>query len=173
MKINLVLLFIFVANSSFSQELKSEKTSSFFYLPVENVLGIIDLDLEVLAKRLRLKNQSSDYRKLEHIISWYETKSDSIYQEHKPQLEAIESSYWRKVAEIDDRNDFDQVFAVVREYTEEVKRFSPPIYALGFELDNWISGLLSERQYAKWETYLTKKQKEFKPKSPMPMSGPP
>ncbi|MEB2774418.1 hypothetical protein SYJ56_03825 [Algoriphagus sp. D3-2-R+10] len=173
MKINLVLLFIFVVNSSFSQELKPEKAPSFFYLPVENVLGIIDFDFEVLAKRLRLKNQSSEYHKLERIISWYETKTDSVYEEYKPQLEAIETSYWRKVAEIDDRNDFDQVFAVVRQYTEEVKVYSPPIHSLELELKNWVYGFLSDKQYARWELYLAKKHKEIEPKTPMPMSGPP
>ncbi|MEB2784854.1 hypothetical protein [Algoriphagus persicinus] len=173
MKINLVLLFIFVVNSSFSQEAKPEKASSFFYLPVENMLGIIDFDLEVLAKRLHLKNQTSEYRKLERILSWYQTKTDSIYEENKPQLEAIENSYWRKVIEIDDKNDFDQVIAVVREYTEEVKVYSPPIHALELEMKNWISGFLSDKQYARWEMYLAKKHKQIKPKNPMPMSGPP
>ncbi|MDR7129261.1 hypothetical protein J2X69_001596 [Algoriphagus sp. 4150] len=173
MKINLILLFIFVVNTSYSQEIKEGKVSGFFDLPVKNMLGIIDFDLEELAKRLHLKNQSSEYRKLDRIVSWYVTKTDSIYQENITQLAAIESSYWIKVAEIDDRNNFDQVFAVVKEYTEQVKQYSPPIQALELELGNWMSGFLSGRQYAKWETYLAKKHNKIKPKTPRPTSGPP
>ncbi|MCE7054919.1 hypothetical protein LZF95_09565 [Algoriphagus sp. AGSA1] len=173
MKKKLVVLLMLLANSSIAQELDGEKVSGFFHLPVENLLGILDFNMEEVAKRLHLKSQSSEYKKMDRIISWYQVKTDSIYTANKPQLVAIENSYWAKVAAIDDRNDFDRVFAVVKEYTDAVKPYSPPIQALELEVGNWISTFLSERQYDKWEKYLAKKHKKNKPKTPMPMSGPP
>ncbi len=173
MKKKIVVLLMLVANSSIAQEVDGEKVSGFFHLSVENLMGILDFNLEEVARRLHLKRQSSEYKKKAHIISWYQVKTDSIYNANKPQLVAIENSYWEKVAAIDDRNDFDRVFAVVKEYTEAVKPYSPPIQAVELEIGNWISTFLSDRQYAKWETYLTKKHKKNHPKTPMLMSGPP
>lgn len=162
-----------VVNVSKAQGVTEKEVSGFFNMPIENLMGIIDFDVDEVAKRLHLKNQSSEYRKMERIIFWYQTKTDSIYTRNQLRLDAIENSYWSKVAAIDNRNDFDQVFAVAKEYIEEVKPFSPPIQALELELRDWVSGFLTVRQYSKWESYLSKQHKKIKPRTPMPMDGPP
>jgi|GEM_PF-3774808 len=173
MKIKLVMLLMLVANMSKAQGVIEKEKSGFFNISIENLMGIIDFDMDEVAKRLHLKLQSSEYRKMDRIISWYQTKTDSVYTSNQPRLEAIENSYWEKVAAIDNRNDFDQVFAVVKEYIEEVKPFSQPIQDLELELGNWVSGFLTDRQYSKWESYLVKQHKKIKPRTPMPMDGPP
>lgn len=175
MKINLVILLLLVANLSYGQipKVNDKKESSFFDLPVENVLGIIDFDLEVLAKRIHLKSQSSEYRKLDRIISWYREKTDSIFEVNRGELEHIEYEYHKNVATIKNINDFDEVIRVVKNYTEEVKLYSLPIQSVEEQLDDWVAGFLNEKQFSRWESYLAKQHKKNKPKMPMLMSGPP
>nr|WP_139235958.1 hypothetical protein [Algoriphagus locisalis] len=175
MKEKLTILILMAVNLCYAQgvEVKEQKESSFFDLPIEDVLGIIDFDLEVLAKRIHVKNQSPEYKKLERIVSWYSDKTDSLFDLKKVELEGIEYAYHRNVAGIKDRNDFDEVVSVVKNYLGEVKPYTPPFQAVEHQLSNWVAGFLNEKQYSKWETYLSKQHKKMKPKSPMPMSGPP
>ena len=171
MKTNLLILLMLVVNVSIAQETKRPKVSSFFDMPVENLMGIVDFDLQEVAKRVNIKNESADYRKMSRIISWYRTKTDSIYEVNRFELDAIESAYWKKVRAIDDMNNYDQVFHVAKEYVDQVKPFSPPIKALESEMNGWVYGFLNPKQYSKWESYLAKKHKMMKPKTPMPMNS--
>ena len=175
MKINLVILLLLAASLSYAQKPKvnEREESSFFDLPVENVLGIIDFDLEVLAKRIHLKSQSSEYRKLNRMISWYKEKTDSVFEINREELEHIEYAYHKNVATIKDINDFDEVMRVVKNYTEEVKLYSLPIQSVEEQLGDWLAGFLNERQFSRWESYLAKQHRKNKPKMPMLMSGPP
>ena len=46
MKIKIVVLLMLVVNVSNAQEVDEKKESGFFDMPVENLMGVIDFDLE-------------------------------------------------------------------------------------------------------------------------------